>query len=757
VKTDVQGRFSVGTTANEVRELVVVARKGSKEWKAVVSGKVKRGTVVVCRPLNTESSVEADVLAKVRGESKSMEVSFADIAGHIDAEMSLQAGGKTGAEAYLSAQLQTEAKARASVLVSSSGKFTLAQIDKANEARMDAEAKLESDLDAAAELSADAGSKIETDFHAAEFKAWADAGIVLGEVAKAHEASYKAMLQASAGASVESETKLTWLHKIALAHAATLEAAVKEDVKASGGQSEIAVSAGIVLEASLNAAKSETEIDSAFAGFRASVSAGLKGFAETALGGKVLLSDSSRARIELKTALEAAATADKIAEAYQKFYVSAEAEIQAKISGSLVTADSAKINALTRIVLLIGIQGNGGGSITLPGFYLSGKVEGDVSGADVQVAKVKADGSLEIITDVETRTDANGGFTINTDTKLPDSVVVVVTKNDSKLMVLIDSATSKPVRVGTETTVETKIYQQILKDGKADIVTSDEIKAHVDSNVAAEVKGNDSAIAHLIGGLEIAARAQNGFLLDGGFGLSAAGLNLIGSARAGAQAKLEADLKAAAGAAASVQAAYDAYHKTVVEAYVQAGLDAGIYAKSMQVYAQALARFTAGITAEAKFSLVKSARVQAVHALRTAVEAQVKAAGAADVSIKTLMEAGVALQASAEAAVGEEAVASAYAAYNASVTASLKAALVLQASAIESLNAKIRAADGVRAELMGKVKAAADAETAAKAHVEFSAAVEAQAKAAFGSGLGAPGSAQVKALTQAMILANMGG
>lgn len=756
VKTDVQGHFSVKTAANETRELVVVAKKEAKEWKAVVSAKVKQGTVVVCRPLDTESSVEADVLVKVRGESKTMEVSFADIASHIDGDMSLKASGKADVEAYLSAQVQAEAKARASMLLASSGKFTLAQIDQANEARMDAEAKLESDLDAAGDLSAEAKAKIETDFQTAGFKAWADAGIALGEVAKAHEASYKAMVQVSSGATVESETKLTWLHRIALEHATTLEAAVKEDVKASGGQSEIAVTAGSSLKASLVAAKTETEIDSAFATFRASVSSGLKGFVETTLGGKVLLNDSSKARMELKASLETAVTADKVAEAYQKFYVSAEAEIKAKIAGSIGTADSAKVNALTRTALLIGIQGNGGATVILPGFSLSGNVEGGVSGADVQIAKVNADGSLEIIGEIKTQTDAQGGFTIHTDTKLPDSVVVVVTKNDSRLMVLIDSATSKPVQVGTETTVETQIVQQLIKDGKTGI-TSEEIKSHVDSNVAAEVKGNDSAIAHLIGSLELAAKAQNGFLLDSGFGLSASGLNLIASARAGAQTRLEADLKAAAGAAASVQAAYDAYHRTVVDAYVQAGLDANTYAKSMQVYAQALARFTVGVTAEAKFSLIKSAHAQAAHGLRTAAEAQVKAAGATDATLKTFMQAGAAFQASVDAAVSAEAIASAYAAYDASVTASLKAALILQASAIESLNAKIRAADGARADLMAKVQAAADADAAAKAHVEFSAAVQTQVKAAFGGGLGAPTGAQVDAMAQAMILANMGG
>ncbi|MDQ3002801.1 MAG: hypothetical protein M3Y08_16255, partial [Fibrobacterota bacterium] len=627
VKTDVQGHFSVKTTVEDARELVVVAKKQTKQWKAVVSGKAKKGSKIFCRPLNTESSVEATVLAKVRAESKTGEVSFADVASHIDSDVSVKANGKADVESYLSAQLQTEAKARTSALVSSSGKFSLAQIDKANEARMDAEAKLESDLNAAVDLSAETKARIEADRQAAGFKAWTDAGIVLGEVAKSGEVSFKAMAQASAKATVDSEAKLAWLRKVAIEHAATLEAAVKEDVKASGGTADIAVSAGLILKTSLNAAKTEVEIDSSFAKFRSSVSTGLKGFVETALGSKVLLSESSEARIALKADLAVAATADMIAEAYQKFYVSAEAEIKANIKGTIGTSDSAKVSALTRTALLIGIQGNGGGAVILPGFTLSGKVEGNLSGADVQVARVNADGSLEFITNVSGKTDAQGGFTLNTDTKLPDSVVVVVTSGESKLMVVIDSATVKPVEVGAETTVETRIFQQIVKDGKTAIVTADEIKAHVDSGLAASIKGNDSAIAIIMLSLEIAAKAQGKFLMDSGLGLSAASISLIGSARAEAQTRLEADLKAAAGSVVSIKAAYDVYHKTVVDAYVKVGLDAQAYARSQQVYAQTLAKFTVGLAAEAKFSLIKSAHIQAAHALRTAAEAQVTAAG----------------------------------------------------------------------------------------------------------------------------------
>ncbi|GEM_PF-1831825 len=768
VKTDVQGRFSIKTTVDGVRELVVVARKESKEWKGVVSAKVGKGSSIACRPLNTESSVEADVLIKARSQAKTVVVSFADVASHIDAEIAVKANAKADVEGYLAAQLQTEAEARTSMLVSSSGKFTLAQLDQADEARMDAEAKYESDLDAAFQSSASAETQIkaDADYDQAEFKAFADAGIALGEVAKAQEASFQAMVQSGdklaigTDAAVAADAKRTWLHKIAIRQATTLEAAVDADVKASGGQAGIAADAGVTLKASLNTAKDKPACDSAFAKFRASVSAGMKTLVESTLGGKVLLSDSSQARMELKASLALATTSDKVAEAYGKFYVAAEAEIKGNITATLgaSASDSAKVAALTRAVLLVGLQGNGSGSVTVGtgGFSLSGQVEGNVSGADVQIAKVKADGTLEIIPSISGKTDAQGGFTLNSETKIPDSVVVVITKNDSKLLTFVDSTTAKPVQVGSETTVETQVYQQTVKDGQTG-VTVDQIKSQVDSNVAASVKGDDSAMVHLIASLETSYQSQDKFLLDSGFGLSASGLASISTARASAEATLEADIKAAAGVETSIRAAYEKYNQALLNAYVQAGLDASAFARSQQVYAQALAQFSASLSAQAKLTLVRGAHAGAARGLRTAAEAQVKASGATEASLKSMSDAGLALQASVEAALSTEAIATAYAAYHASAVASLKTAFVLQAGAIETLDAKIHGQDGSRADMLAKVKAATDADAVAKAHVDFAAQVETQVKAAFGSGLGAPTSAQVKTMTEVIILANMGG
>jgi hypothetical protein len=704
VKTDAQGRFSIRAAADGARELVVVARTETKEWKGVVGAKAEKGKTVAVRPLDTESSVEADVLINMRGRANATEAVFADIASHIDAEMAVKASGKADVEDYLSTQLQTEAEVRSSALVTGSGKYALAQLAKADEARMDAEAKLEADLGAAFDAGAEtAGSdasvsmeaKARSDFMQAESKAYADAGIKLAEVAKACDSSYRAMIESGDKAAVSADSKLVWLHKIALGHAAALEAAVEADVKASGGSTQIAIDAGATLMSGVNVSKNAAEIDSAFAGFRAAISAGLHGLVDSTLVGPV-------------------------------------------------------------------------GPIHDGGFILDGQVEGAVSGSDVRIAKVNADGSLEILPGFSGKTDAQGGFTLSAGSDAginigaPDSdyVVIVTAKDSSKLMTVVDAslgAVSKPLQIGAETTVETQVYQQTVKQGVPGI-TLGQIKAQVDSQVAAAVgvKGDDSAMARLLSSLEISYQSEDKFLTEGGFNLSASGLASISSARSQAQARLEADLKAAAGSETSIRNAYDTYRQALLDGYAKAGLDASAFARSQQVYAQALAHFSLGLSAEAKLALIRSAHAGAARALRTASETSLKASGAGEVSLKTLSDAGLAFQASVESAVSAEAIASAYGTYHAAATASLKSVFLLQSSAIETLDAKIRAQDGARAQLMSKVQSGVDAAAVSKAHVDFAAQVETETEATFG-GLGAPSAAQVKAMAGILILANMGG
>jgi hypothetical protein len=750
VQTDVDGRFSIDANA-EGRGLVVIAEKAGKKWKAVISSEVKKGSTAHCRPLDVESSVEADVFAQVQADAKPVEASFADIAAHVDADIAARAQDKIEVRDFIAAQVETEADARHAVLVEA-GKFSEEKIQAAEDARLEAQAKLESALDVSAGAEAKAQAQAQCD--SAQLKAFADAGITLGEFAQAREAAFHAMVKASGSSEIEAGTRLAWIKKIALEHAASLKAAIDEDAKASGSGADISADAGATLDASIKASKDDQEIDSCFASFRKAVSAKLKSSFEAALGSKVMLGDSSKALLDLKASLSSATTSAQVTEAYAKFYGDAAAEIKGNIAAT-VGSDSAKCDALTREAILVSLQGGVGGSVKLPGFSLSGKVEGNSSGADVQVAKIKADGSLEIIPNVTAKTDDKGQFTLNTAAALPESAVVIVTKDSSKLTTLIDSKSDKPVEVTTQTTVQTQVYVKAVEQGA--IVTKEEINAQVDSQVAAEVKGNDSAIVSLLASIQAASKAEASFLSEGGLGLATSSLILITSARTTAQTKLQADLKAASGDTAKVHAAYEAYHGALMDAYAKAGLDASAYARSQQVYAQALVTNSLGLIGSARVTLIRSAHSQAARGLRAATEIQLKASGAGDATVKGLVEAGAALQASVDAAASLEAIAASYETYHAAVVTSLRAAFVLQSMAIETLDGKIHAADGARGELLASVKAAVDADAVAKAHIDFAAKVETQVKGAFSGGIGGPSAAQVKSMGEVLILANMCG
>jgi hypothetical protein len=268
----------------------------------------------------------------------------------------------------------------------------------------------------------------------------------------------------------------------------------------------------------------------------------------------------------------------------------------------------------------------------------------------------------------------------------------------------VTDTTGATAHAGAEAAVESKLIQLAANEGKSAVVTQEAVKAEVDSGVAAEVTGNDTAIAHIFSGMEAAAAAQGNVLVTAG-----------GEAQDSAMAK----------------------------------------ACSLELYAQALERFTIGLASATEFRLVKTAQASAAVSLRTAAEGSAKAAGASDASLNVLAQAGTELQASITAAVNMETIAAAYANYHAGLMVCLKSAMALQASAVEKADSSIRAEGGARATLLAKLAAAADAESAAKAQVEFKAQVETEAKAAIGTG--AVTDAQMKAIIQAMVLANMCG
>lgn len=194
-----------------------------------------------------------------------------------------------------------------------------------------------------------------------------------------------------------------------------------------------------------------------------------------------------------------------------------------------------------------------------------------------------------------------------------------------------------------------------------------------------------------------------------------------------------------------------------MEAYLKAGLNASAYARSMQVYAQAMANASLSLSVEARAALIRSGHSQAARGLRSAMEIQMKAAGSSEAVLKAVVEAGTALQASVDASSKVETIESAYAAYHAAMVAALRSAILLHATAISSVDSSIRGEAGARADLMAAIRAEAGSDGISRAHVEFAAQVEAEVGGAFKGGLGGPSSTQITVITQVLLLASMCG
>jgi hypothetical protein len=140
------------------------------------------------------------------------------------------------------------------------------------------------------------------------------------------------------------------------------------------------------------------------------------------------------------------------------------------------------------------------------GFSKISSVQG-VEGAAVTVARVKADGSLETVSNASVQTDAEGKFTVETDVENEDHLVVVATKGSSEWKAVVSAEVKHNTTVycppmSDETTAEAEVYAEAKVEGKTNIVFYSEIQTYVDSDVAAEMKSDANLKTQIVAALE---------------------------------------------------------------------------------------------------------------------------------------------------------------------------------------------------------------------------------------------------------------
>lgn len=379
-----------------------------------------------------------------------------------------------------------------------------------------------------------------------------------------------------------------------------------------------------------------------------------------------------------------------------------------------------------------------------------------IEGAVVTVAKVQSNGSLSTVSNASVVTNAEGKFIVETNSVNERNLVVVAAKGTSEWKAVVSSSTnagstSTCPPLSDETTAEADVYARVIANGKGNVVTYSDIQYYIDSEVAAEIKGNATLINQVAAALNAEAEAKAKACADSYFQVSSTAIQSINNAKAQAQAQLEASLYAAGESQSSYDAAFETYQQAIINAYVNAGVEKSKCAKIIEISSDEMIRASASLSAQAKLALRKSSAKRKAYACRRAQEEECDSAGAQPAQKNAVINAGINLEASIDAASSADGIDAAFETYHNAVIEQLRITLNTHAAVITSIDASINSTAGLRAVLLTSLAAAVSTEAVVDAYTTFYNNV----KTLVESQMSTATSAQIRAATEVLVLANM--
>ncbi len=351
VQSDINGQFTVETDLDGVSNLVVVATKGSSEWRAVVSATVKNGITVYAPPLNDETTVEAKVYASIKASGNTT-VTFSDVADFISADVAAQVKGSASAMAQLAASITAEADARLSTFNSTEIGGTQAEWQAIVNARAQAQATLERDL-----LLATSQSDVDAAFNAytnSTINAYVNSGLDVSAYAKVFEASSRVFINSASN--ISASAKFAAEKRVALLKAKIINFVVQAKFTAMGAaqaQMNSVISAAVTLNASINAAATADAIIAAFDTYHTAIVSQLNivlGVNSSTM--TTIESNIAGFKATLKSSVSASASTSAVVNAYMKFY----SDVKSTVQSNLSSASQLQIQATAQILILLNAQ-----------------------------------------------------------------------------------------------------------------------------------------------------------------------------------------------------------------------------------------------------------------------------------------------------------------------------------------------------------------------------------------------------------------
>ncbi|MFA6596263.1 MAG: hypothetical protein WCS69_00960 [Ignavibacteriaceae bacterium] len=352
IQTDAAGKFVIETNLSGTGNLVVVATKGTTEWKAIVSSKVQSGTTVYAPPLTTESTAETNIYIKLVSEGHASDFDEADLKLLLNAQAAGNIQGDSQAESDFIHAFQASSQASAQASGNSYFGLSSSQIQTMMQAKADAEAK----FDAALYNSSDTETETENSMDDYE-------GTVLTAYSSgiANAYTYAELMRigvttfVNASASMNSDLRLAIAKSFYARYAFVLNYAMKQQFQAAGAsnaQVNSVASAGADLYASIKSSADFNQIATAFVQYHSSIISQLQvtmsSYASMIDTIDSTINSTISAKAVLNASVNGTTSLNTIINAYVTFFNAVKTTTQT----SLVGTSSTQVNAASQILIL---------------------------------------------------------------------------------------------------------------------------------------------------------------------------------------------------------------------------------------------------------------------------------------------------------------------------------------------------------------------------------------------------------------------
>merc|ERR1711974_312606 len=251
--TDANGKFSLSFDASTAQNYVVVAENNSAEAMGFLSTQVENGQSIQLKPIDTESTAESNVFARLVAQGDADLVTKSDIEAMVTSTNESEVRNSASLASQFAVALASSAEARADFFANEVEGNGEEKLNATLEILADAQTRLEADLSAASSTQAE--TEAYDLFLETSANAFVSAGVEANKAAQAIEIWGRVLVNNTNSASTEIKNSVR--SQTSIMAGIAIDAAVRAEAEASemsNEKTQAIADAGVQLKAALRTA-----------------------------------------------------------------------------------------------------------------------------------------------------------------------------------------------------------------------------------------------------------------------------------------------------------------------------------------------------------------------------------------------------------------------------------------------------------------------------------------------------------------------